>query len=86
MKRINTLVATNGVPTEILIDAQIFARADTTLQEQADIFAREAVSVEAALFEAMPGGLYDRLLGAMLARKASHLIVSHQWAVARDRS
>lgn len=38
---------------------------------------REAETIEDALISALPGGVYDRLLGLMLKRKASHFRVSH---------
>jgi len=33
--------------------------------------------VESALFEHLPGALYDQILRAMLSRKASLLVISH---------
>ena len=47
------------------------------LEEQADYFTFEAKSIERALWHSLPGGTYDRLLGEMLQRKASHFIVAH---------
>jgi hypothetical protein len=41
------------------------------------LYEAEGDRVEAALFAALPGGLYDQILRAMLARKASLLKVSH---------
>ena len=37
----------------------------------------EASDLELALYNALPGGTYDRLLGLMLARKATHFVVAH---------
>jgi hypothetical protein len=76
MKHLITLCATNGEPVEISI-SELAPRTET-LAQQADVFATHADIVEAVLYESMPGGLYDRLLGAMLKRKASHFIVSHR--------
>lgn len=38
---------------------------------------REAYVLEEALSEALPGGTYDRLLGRMMTRLATHFRVSH---------
>ena len=40
-------------------------------------FTADAEAIEDALIHSLPGGTYDRLLGLMLARKASHFRVSH---------
>jgi len=46
--------------------------------EKADaFFTDEAIKLEIALYESLPGGTYDRLTGLMLKRKASHFCVSH---------
>lgn len=37
----------------------------------------QAEAIELALYGSLPGGTYDRLLGHMLARKASHFCVAH---------
>jgi hypothetical protein len=76
MNRIATLLATDGEPTEVVINIGITRQ--PTLEEQDAIFDGEATAVEAALFRSLPGGLYDRLLGAMLARKSTHFIVRHR--------
>ena len=47
------------------------------LEEQADYFTFEAKAIERALWLSLPGGTYDRLLGVMLERKATHFIVAH---------
>ena len=82
MKRYATLVATNGEPTEIAIEIPVerkgIERNWPSLEEQAAIFGEHAETIEQMLYAAMPGGLYDRLLGAMLKRKSSHFIVSHR--------
>lgn len=49
----------------------------TTLETLRDYFQLEADGIEAELFRALPGGLYDALLGAMFKRKASVFVVSH---------
>lgn len=46
------------------------------LPAQATLFTSEARRIENALRNSLPGGVYDRLLGAMLEHKASHFIVS----------
>lgn len=40
----------------------------------------QARRIEQALALSLPGGVYDRLLGRMLTRKASHLRVAHEEA------
>ena len=42
------------------------------------LFSKEAECLEEALHASLPGGTYDHLLGKMLARKASHFVVSHR--------
>ena len=43
-----------------------------------DIFTdREAKHIEEVLYNSLPGATYDRLIGHMLERKASHFRVSH---------
>lgn len=42
------------------------------------IFSKEAEALESALYGALPGGTYDRLLGKMLERKATHFVVAHK--------
>jgi hypothetical protein len=41
-------------------------------------YEEESNAIEVALFETLPGGLYDQILRAMLARKASLLKISHK--------
>lgn len=77
MTRIETIVATDGESTEIAI-AKPLRQRNYDIAIQDEIFAAEATQVEIALFQSLPGGLYDRLLGAMLARKSSHFIVRHR--------
>jgi hypothetical protein len=46
------------------------------LTSQHVVFLAKAEELEHALYNSLPGGLYDRLLGAMLRRKSSHFIVA----------
>jgi len=45
--------------------------------EQDDFMTKEACFLEKSLYFSLPGGTYDRLLSAMLIRKASHFRVAH---------
>lgn len=47
------------------------------LDQQDDFFTFEARAIERTLWQALPGGTYDRLLGLMLARKSTHFVVPH---------
>lgn len=47
------------------------------------LFLEEAQTLENALYEVLPSGVYDRLIGLMLIRKSSHFIVSHVYAEAQ---
>lgn len=49
------------------------------IRESDALMMENADKLERAL-HSLPGGIYDRLLGLMLKRKASHFIVSHTWA------
>jgi hypothetical protein len=49
-----------------------------TLEQLAEWFDLQAYWIEKALFNSLPGGTYDHLLSKMLARKASHFVVSHK--------
>lgn len=40
------------------------------------VFEDQATALETALHNALPGGTYDRLLGLMLKRRASHFLVT----------
>jgi hypothetical protein len=42
----------------------------------AKVFDSQAEAIETALHDSLPGGTYDRLLGRMLERKATHFRVS----------
>lgn len=56
---------------------------DTELTEKSPyadhmaVFQREAKQIEEALYNALPGGTYDQLVGLLLQRKASHFVVRH---------
>ena len=47
-----------------------------TRQEEDNLFNNEAVAIEKALHDSLPGGTYDRVASKMLERKASHYIRS----------
>ena len=46
-------------------------------QETAHYYDNQARQIEEALHRSLPGGTYDRLVGRMLARKASHFRIAH---------
>lgn len=62
-----TINITEPIPTPI-----------NTLAEADRIFTADAQTLEQALHNALPGGTYDRLLGLMLERKATHFIIAHE--------
>jgi hypothetical protein len=62
-------------PAEIIIDKEV--PTFKVLGNQDDYFMRQAVVTEKLLYDTLPGGLYDRLLGEMLKRKATHFRVAH---------
>ncbi len=53
-----------------------FRRDSDTLTLLAIQYDQDAEAIEFALIESLPGGTYDRLLGRMLGRKASHFRVA----------
>jgi hypothetical protein len=59
---------TGGVPDE----------ETASLERWGDYCDEQAKQIDEALAHSLPGGTYDRLLGHMLARKASHFRVAHQ--------
>lgn len=59
----------------IHISAQVPRYAE--LDQQDDFFTFEAKAIERTLWLSLPGGTYDRLLGLMLQRKATHFVVAH---------
>lgn len=48
-----------------------------TLKQWAEYYDEYALRLEGLLINSLPGGLYDRLLGRMLERKATHFRVAH---------
>jgi hypothetical protein len=48
-----------------------------TLESARINYSREADVLEQVLFDVMPGGVYDQLLGAMLRRRGSLLRIPH---------
>lgn len=48
-----------------------------TIAEADALYANDAELLERVLHDNLPGGTYDRLLGLMLARKATHFRVAH---------
>lgn len=64
-----------GVNIDISFNVPKFE--DDNWHERAEnFFMEQARDLEEALHNSLPGGTYDRLLGLMLKRKASHFIVS----------
>lgn len=51
-------------------------RSREELAERAQVFGREAIAIEEALHNSLPGGTYSMLLNKMLLRRASHFVVS----------
>lgn len=48
-----------------------------SIEEQDKAFSAQAKVLEDFMYQSLPGGLYDRLLGLMLSRKSTHFRVSH---------
>ena len=48
---------------------------DEKLSEVEERFEAEGRKLEKAFYRHLPGGIYDRLLAAMLRRRASHFVV-----------
>ena len=48
-----------------------------SLEEAAEAHGEQARYLENALYRHLPGGTYDRLLGAMMERRAPHFRGSH---------
>ena len=46
------------------------------MKQSAERFDTEAAILEKALHDTLPSGTYDRLLGEMLERRASHFVVA----------
>lgn len=73
----------NGRPDEARIDI-IGAPPEfltTGAMDEAEVnawYEAEARKIERLLYATLPGGTYDKLVGLMLLRKASHFRVSHE--------
>ncbi len=65
---------TGKIPGKI----QPFPRGPDLLSTADRFFDSEAQRLFEALRDSLPGGTIDRLLGKLLAYKASHFIVSHE--------
>lgn len=61
----------------IVIDKVIDEYRTKSYEELDKSFSDQAGKLEEALFSAIPGGVYDRILGLMLKRKSSHFIVPY---------
>lgn len=70
----NTVGATPDTYIEITGELPDFA----SLEEWDAYADRQAKQISDALGIALPGGVYDRLLGRMLTHKASHFRVAHK--------
>ncbi len=86
MKKVQICQAeTGGAPVvEVIIEvSRSLLNGDTTLTGQSTldehraVFEKEAALIEDALYNSLPGGTYDQLVGLFLKRKSSHFIVSH---------
>ena len=67
---------------QVVEDAEIAITTTIPTMQSLDhtdaLFCIDAGALESALYGSLPGGTYDRLLGKMLARKATHFVVSHK--------
>lgn len=84
MKRVEVCQARDGgspvVPVVIEVSGELPEIPRNTpnyLDEHTRMFLAEATKIEKALYDALPGGTYDQLVGLFLKRKSSHFIVSH---------
>lgn len=80
MKRISVLKAEGYTGEEVesmVIVAETTIKYDQgrSLDELDKVFNDDAEKLEETLHKTLPGGTYDRLIGMMLTRKASHFIV-----------
>lgn len=62
-------------PVQINVD-QVIPKVEDS-QAQRRLFYQEALVLEKALYNSLPGGLYDQLLAGMMQRKVSHFRVPH---------
>jgi len=68
-------IANTEVPSAtIIMETEIPAR---NLEAADTLFLDDATTTESLLYNTLPGGTYDQLLGLMLKRKASHFIIAH---------
>jgi len=63
-------------PITIVIDREI--ESPRTVADAGTSFAREGVTLAKALIETLPGGTVDALLGELLKKRASLLLVSFE--------
>jgi hypothetical protein len=64
----------------IVTEAEWSDSRDISLEDLAAKFEAEAKLIADALIESLPGGTLDRLVGRLLAYKASHFVVNHDTA------
>ncbi len=74
------------IPPHVIIDIYGKLPPVKTLEEGAQLFDKEAKTLEEALYAALPGGTYDQLTSRMLQRKASHFRVSYSPEETTDAS
>jgi hypothetical protein len=65
------------VPVQITISGYIKTDLKADLSKVRGEFEKDAQLLFDALRDTLPGGTFDRLLGLMLAEKASHFVVRH---------
>jgi hypothetical protein len=69
------------VPTvTIELNAEWPDSRNESLPELTYRFSQEATDIAEALIQCLPGGVLDRLVGRLLAYKASHFVVNHETA------
>lgn len=74
-------IGSESVPDMVISITQTLSRCAgdaMTLEQFVQVFEDQAKDIEEALYGSLPGGTYDRLLGRMLQRKASHFLVTHK--------
>ena len=82
MIRYNFLKAQPIVKSEPVEDVEIAISVEIpdvpSLDEADKVYSYQAEKLEQILIDTLPGGTYDRLLGFMLARKASYFKVAYR--------
>jgi hypothetical protein len=73
-----TLQAEPTEPITIVMDKEFPKMISENLDALDERFLAEARGLCEVLYKHLPGGVFDRLLGEMLQRKASHFVVSHK--------